>query len=491
VSSKQIHILKSLSLPDRFENLRSAVGDRVAELLVQPSEATLGQFRRIGASVAARREGFLAPLSAPSGAGKTTLANMLTVFLPEHFAPTLTYVGPLDYDAINRELLEHRKRLKADDRRVVPVNIDHRESAPPDDRELASIKRSLRAPSAGASALLLWPETNPKIAKETSKRFTDIAGQASVPLPLTVGGPPQESWSDITLHTLQLVNAVQSVEELGIDPRDYEAQQFETLGAFMRQVSNDFTALLEELVQATKKPINLVVTYVSESANAGVLSQLTSGTKYGLFDSHALLGATPSSVIGKWWAKRKGLLTQTILRLNARGFCLPPAATVAVLRAVGPTDVQGDLDALGVRKYGGARLHRYLSRTDIGKYLAGADMGAYEARGRPADDATAAMASLAERGFTYGKDKSLNQALLEALKDFLEREGRTVGLAAAEEKLEFAPVIPDNQLHDGEVICIEYTWRSGDFLQSSRRSEVAKYALEKLKSYAVALGWAT
>jgi hypothetical protein len=50
--------------------------------------------------------------------------------------------------------------------------------------------------------------------------------------------------------------------------------------------------------------------------------------------------------------------------------------------------------------------------------------------------------------------------------------------------------MPDNHLDIGErVLCVEYMWRSGDALDSSRRSEAAQYALEKLHNYAVNLGW--
>lgn len=39
------------------------------------------------------------------------------------------------------------------------------------------------------------------------------------------------------------------------------------------------------------------------------------------------------------------------------------------------------------------------------------------------------------------------------------------------------------------MLCIEYTWRKGEFLDSGNRSTVASYILSKLKDYAIALGW--
>jgi len=491
LDSRSIHVLKTLSLPDRFENLRQVVGDRVAELLVEPGEATLTAFRRAARSIGARGEGLFAPIVAASGTGKTTLASSLSGFLPDLYAPTVTYTGPLDYDSLNRVVEIAREKMPADDSRALPINVDHRESAPPSPPELAAIKRFLRAPSLGARVILVWPEVSSEIAAEVSHDYEKVAGESAVRLPIIIDGPPRAAWQDITSHTLQLVNGLVSIEDLGISPRDYDPEQFQTIGALMRRISNDFTALVDDMLAATLRPLSLAVVYASESYNAGVLSQLTSGTRYGLLDTQALISATPNSVIGRWWTSRRGLLTQTILKLNARAFCLPPATAVTVLRACGPAEVAADLEALGVTRQSASGVHQYIGRSDFGKYLAGSTSGAYEARGRPAANARAAIALLAGKGFTYGRDKSLNQAMLDGLKVFLEREQVEYADAGAETQLSFCPLIPDNFIDRGaDILCVEYTWRAGDFLGSSHRSEAGQYALTKLKNYAVALGWA-
>lgn len=62
--------------------------------------------------------------------------------------------------------------------------------------------------------------------------------------------------------------------------------------------------------------------------------------------------------------------------------------------------------------------------------------------------------------------------------------------STAEEKLEFCPLVPDNALYLPDyVLCVEYTWRSAEFLDIRHRSEVAQYILNKLKNYAAELGW--
>lgn len=458
---------------------------------MDPGEDTLKAFRRAATSVRARNEGAFAPVVAQSGAGKTTLASSLSGFLPDLYGPTVAYSGPVDYEALNTTVARVREKLPADDARIIPINLDHRESAPPDGRELATIKRFLRAPSLGVGTILIWPEVAPELAADIARAFGRIAGEYAFEVPIVVQGPGREAWRDITSHTLQLVNQVPSIEELGLSPRDYDPSGFPTIGAFMRRISNDFTALVDGLLASTQRPLSLVILYASESYNAGVLSQLTSGAKYGLLDSQALISATPNSVIGRWWASHRGLLTQTILKLNARAYCLPPAMSVAVLRAYGPREIVDDLEALGVSRRPPGGVHQYLARSDFGKFLAGSDAAAYEARGRPAEDARAAMSVLAEKGFTYGRDKSLNQAMIEGTRAFLDKEGVTYVEAGSERQLDFCPLIPDNFVDRGEdILCVEYTWRAGDFLDSSKRSVVAQYALNKLKNYAVALGWA-
>jgi hypothetical protein len=51
-------------------------------------------------------------------------------------------------------------------------------------------------------------------------------------------------------------------------------------------------------------------------------------------------------------------------------------------------------------------------------------------------------------------------------------------------------LIPDNAVpFSNESVCIEYTWRKGEFLHSGNRSTVASYILGKLKDYSIAVGW--
>ncbi|WP_155998537.1 hypothetical protein [Thioalkalivibrio sp. ALM2T] len=482
------HILNQLILPDRYERLRDHLGDDVANLLVQPSDSNVQTLRMLSDEIKTRKEGVLVPLSGQTGVGKTTFAMNATQWVPGEFTQSLHYDKDLDFESLSHAVKQFSKSLPADNARIIPINIDHRENNPPNDAELAAIKRFLRTNSAGVPVLLFWPETDPQTAEDLSARYEGIAGEASVNLPVVCEGPARDTWRDIARHTLMLCNDLPHLEELGVDPADYEPSKFSSLGDFLRTISRDFNKQVQRLRSEFERPVSVVIVFVSESAEPGVLTQITSSAKYGLLDAHSLISVTPQSVIGKWWAQRRGLLTRTIVQLSASALCLPPAAAASSVR-----NFSGDMplfDESGYRKYGPARGVRDLLRSDLGKFLTKASMSRFEARGTPGNEATAAFQLLAESGFNLGKDKNLNSVMAAGIGHLLSDSEIPYEDVTAEAKLPFCPLIPDNAVYfERRVQCVEYTWRKGNFLSSNYRSTVAQYILSKLKNYARELGW--
>jgi hypothetical protein len=494
------HILSQLRFPDRYERLSSLLGSRVAELLITPPDDVLLGLRSIAHSVDTRGEGFFMPLSGPTGTGKTTLANSIGAFLPEYFCPTFEHPesSTITFDSLQATALKGREQTSIDDHRILPINIDNREGAPPSERELAEIKRFLRFPKTGSKSIVVWPETSGTIAQQIGKSFQQIAGATIIPIPFEAKGPPRNTWQDVAIHTLHLCNEVAALEELGINPKNYDPDKFPTLGEFLKRISIDFDKQSAELRAATQKPIHLLVAFVSASIEAGALTHITTPSKYGLLDANGLLNATKDSVVGKWWSARRALLTQAIIKLNARAFHLPPSTSMIILRRFGPENVVKLLNKLTKKstsklpRADQSRVAEYVRRTDIGKYLSGSGATAYETRGRPPEEAKVAFAAMAAEGiWTGGKDKLLNGALLKALEAFLGAEGISVSEARHEKGIDGVPLIPDNVIKLGEqIFCIEYAWRSGEFLDSGNRSETAQYCLAKLKNYSLAFGWA-
>jgi len=411
-------------------------------------------------------------------------------WVPGAFTKSLQYEGSLDFDSLSSAVKDFSRQFDANNNKVIPVVIDHRENNPPSDAELASIKRFLRTNAAGVPVILFWPETDAAIAKSLSERYIGIAGEASIDLPFVCEGPPQETWVDIAKHTLYLANNIAHLEGLGVDPADYDPSQFHTLGDFLRRIAKDFNTLVMQMKKALEKEVSVAIVFVSESTDPGVLNQITSSARYGVLDGHSLISVTPQSVIGKWWDQRRGLLTRTIVQLNASALCMPPSTAASCVRNL--SQEMKLFDEAGYRRYGPARAVRDLSRCDIGKLLVGAPMSRFESRGTPADEGGAAFQLLAEAGFNLGKDKKLNQLMASGIKALLDDSKVDYGDITVEKKLSFCPLIPDNAVHKDNIVqCIEYTWRKGEFLESGNRSNVSQYILTKLKNYARELGWVT
>jgi energy-coupling factor transporter ATP-binding protein EcfA2 len=487
--SKDTHVLRDLELPARYEALADRVGPEVAQLLVDPGDVTKSTLERAGLSVKGRREGALLPLVGGSGTGKTTLAENLSTFLPNEFAATIVHDGAVDFDSLLGAA--RAGGPPRGDERVIPINIDHREATPPTPQELADIKRFIRDPEIGRRCVLLWPQTSRTQADAMSREYVEIAGKAPVDLPIAVEGPSRDTWIDVALNTLRLSNPmVESLELLGVDPRSYNPDSFETVGEFLRHIADDFVAYLLKLINETRIPVKLVVVFASESSSPGVLSQLTSATRYGFVDASALLAATPESRIGEWWRARRGALTQTIVRLDARGVYLSPTATIPILRRYGGDDIQQALEEMGIKVQGPAAVAEIVKRSDIGQILLGIERSGFEARGTPSTQAVPAFQLIAETGFTLGRDKGHNKSMAEAISAFAKAEGIDSQAVVPEKGLAETNLIPDNAVpFSNESLCIEYTWRKGEFLDSGNRSTVASYVLGKLKDYSIALGW--
>jgi hypothetical protein len=416
---REQHLLTELVFPSRYEPLRRRVGDEVAKLLVAPAGATRDLVEQIAYAIQHGDEGLLCPMYAVPGTGKTTLAENLQAFHPQLYGSTLEYTGTLSARDLEAAVKKHRSAtLAANDDRVIPINIDSREVTPPDSTEMAEIKRFLRT-EVGARSVVLWPTTEADVATRMSREYETIAGAVPVALPLMVEGPPIETWRSIASDTIRLANEVDSLELL-VNAEDYEPAAYVSIGAFLRQMSADFMERRLHLLRSTRKPLMLTILFASESADAGVLSQMTSSSRHGLLDGSALVGITESSEVGRWWAARRGLLTQTIVQLDAHALCLPPTVLVPILRLYGPEPVKDALQTVGVTTKGPADCNRILSKSDFGRHLLGERRSAYEARGNPGGTSQAAFALLTEIGaFRSGRDKELNRAVAAAVQAFL------------------------------------------------------------------------
>ncbi len=480
------HILDSLEIPARYEKLESKLGMDVTRVLVPP-ERSIESIRRLALASNKTREGLLVPVCGNTGTGKTTLIENISFFIPELFEKTRSYQGVITFDELNKII-----GADTDKKKIIPINIDHREGSLPSDEELATIKRFLR--SQEIICIIFWLETNEDRAKNISRRYREISGEPPIELPLLVEGPERKAWHEIIINTIQLCNNIpyDQIQEIGVNIDVVQIETQSTLGEYIRSVANEFSRVVYEQIATTRKPITIIVIFASESLDRGTLPSFTIGGDPGLLNSHALINCTPDSMIGRKWNQQRGILTQTILRLNARVFWLPPASIVTVLARYGPEEVKQIIQKFRKDTPTPSDISTYLQRTDIGKYFLNIRGSAYEIRGKPAEEAREIINKIAtEYGYSKGNDKVLNRALLLGFKDMFVDLGIEIKNEKAEESLQFCTsIIPDNQFEvDNHINCIEYAWRSGDILASNKRSEAAQYLLEKLNNYAVNFGW--
>jgi hypothetical protein len=288
-----------------------------------------------------------------------------------------------------------------------------------------------------------------------------------------------------------LVNGLDSLEHLGIDPADFDPAAARTLGDYLDRISSDFVAQAQELLRSTQKPLRLTVVFATETDGSGILESFTGTSRFGGVEPQRLLAATPRSEIGRWWEARRGLLTSVMYRLDTRVLALSLSTSIPMVRRFGPSDVIAALETLNVPRRTDGELVEYIGRSDLGKFVSGRAEPMSETRGRPSADAPAAFDLIATQfGLGGGRDKLLNRAILSTLEIYNERASLGFTSVSCELVLEFAPLIPDVSLVAEDIAyCLEFHWRRGEFLSTAHRSEIAQYILSKLRDYARALGW--
>ncbi len=490
ITQGKTHLLVEIDLPARYENLVDSLGPDIARILVSPSGDTLDLFRQAGIVTQTRRRGIFAPVVAPTGTGKTTLASNLQHWLPEAFGRSVVHQGAVGRSELLASVAEAYEHEAVDDRRAIPVVVEDREGSEPTDAELAQIKGFLRSGDYGSRCLLLWPEVDPALAERISRRYRQTAGNPGVPIPFEVAGPPRDLWREVAQLTLQLVNDVESLDSI-VDLDAYEPNSVPTIGDYLDQISADLSDRKHQLLSSTQRPIALTIVFASESTVSGVLEAFTGSRRLGLVEPQRVFQATRDSRIGRWWAPRLGQLASAVYRLDLRVIGLSPATSIPLVRYHGPDDARRAIAAVWKKTYSKAEIERTIERSDLGKYITGLDESITEGRGHPATSSTDAYACLVKKyGLTGGHDKRLNAAIGSALRQWNDDQGVGFASAAIESKLQGYEIIPDVTMSAENVdLCLEFHWRAGDFLVPTHRAEIARYILEKVKTYSVELGW--
>lgn len=488
-------VLQKLKLPSRYESLVAAVGPKVAQLLIEPSGDTLDIFSRAASHIQVQGSGLFLPVFADPGTGKTTLISSLGSWISGSYGPTVKLANEeskeITFEKLRKKVADavSENDIPSNDHRILVINIDGRESDGPSSGELSEIKMFLREPGAeygkpGSRILLVWLTTKEALSREMSKEYENVAGSSPVNIPVQVKGPDPGAWQQIASNTLELVNDFSGLDELGVNPCDYEPAEYNSIGDFLQKISSDFVELKHRMLSSMSVRVKIVFVFACESSKADVLRELV-GNHHDMLDPIKLLKATPDSEIGEYWKKNRGLLTTTVLKLEARATFVTPALSVPILYQHGPNDVRAVLGAEGYKDASMKISDNTLKKSHFYKVLAGELATIPDGRGSSFGGAKLeAFRSIAKKyKFTAGRDKKLNRAFGE----FLKTNPFSDGVVSVEERLQGTKLIPDISLKcEGHVKCIEFHWRGKDLLKSDK-SAVAQYILKKLRAYAEAL----
>jgi hypothetical protein len=231
-----------VSIPASFETLRDAVGpDRIGQVLLE-CPADLEAVKKALAEVTSAGQGKLMFLRGTPGAGKTSLAESVPVFLSDSVGYVLT--APPDYEVpitdlprwISQNLA--RGRREAGDR-VILINLDRREIPVIDEvatqAAMGNLNGLLRTTP---RVLLMWPVNSQEFAEAAVERLKAAGGETALardPIHELIG-LPEARYSDALQLLLDATNV--KLEDAAISSAEIEGLLIsgETIGQFLRRV---------------------------------------------------------------------------------------------------------------------------------------------------------------------------------------------------------------------------------------------------------------
>lgn len=475
-----------VSIPASFETLRDAVGpDRIGQVLLECPE-DLAALKKAVAEVASAGQGKLMFLRGTPGAGKTSLAESVPVFMSDSVGNILT--PPPDYDVpiadlprwISQNLAQARREARD---RVILINLDRREIPVIDEvatqAAMGNLNGLLRTTP---RALLVWPVNSQEFARAAVERLRLAGGETALardPIHELIG-LPEARYSDALQLLLDATNV--RLEDAAISPAEIDGLLVsgDTIGQFLRRVQGLVVQRYDLGELGTTLPrLSIVISSNDDIYNTCRL--LRRGSKF-LVDPDKLLQFSRANVAEDWRRRgaenpRRGLPFVSSL-FEARLLNLSSSAVVNACAWGGDAELQKT-----VRRYYAqpvrANAANSMRNSAVARALRGVDDVGL-ATSNPSDEIRKAYTAIQKR--TNAKHRQINEAIIKVLTDQLDIQ--LPGVAC-----EFKPLVDVGKGLQADVwsagadrpVALEFTHRKdGD----AALAVIASYVLTKVQDYA-------
>ncbi len=498
-----------LVLPRRYEKLEAAAKQRNIDVsnIVVPVEHeamrvdTLLRYVRDGGT------GQFEVFFGPTGSGKTTFLRTLPKFF-HNIEVTL-----IKRDVPHMQIPDFIARHSALPGQAMQVYIiDERDNDRISTEDAEDFFEQLRIffRQKAGQTLVIWPVTKEHLAKHLSSTAYRIGGDSIVPIDTKglhrFSGVPKEKYYDVADITVQNL-AGDKLAAFGVTAemaRD-AAREADTIGVFFSLLETR-TSLVRArtwsvLREKPRPRVWVLVAGDQEQYLNSTVAQLVQGVR-GEVDMDRILAYLDDerNVANylKEWRYRRQEAAFLIRTLDVRIIPLPPSVTLAAVRGFGGEQVRLPLNT---KKITQDACHKVISRSRVYKMLIEALTGVpvAPASGKRGHGAAADEYSRVQQ-LASKHDKLLNMALGHALQHSLEVEGHAIEVLVEKRKIAETNLQPDIQIltnRDGEIICLEPTWRTSgagiegelESRQSSMKpGNIQQYMLDKVYEYVKAFG---
>jgi hypothetical protein len=469
-----------LLIPNRFESLEEVFGQEVRPLIV-PIDADLQALNGLRDRARVQNGGILVFLLGPSGIGKTTAVHSTAIHMPDDFSGVVKVPPEVmlrDTGAWLNANLPPRTGNK-----TTIVLFDGREISDDDvgvKQLLSGLNQILRKRS---DILFCWPTTDDEWHRHLRSLAEKVGGSNFAPKEgdHVVVGPPTEEWPTVLERLLMQFG--KTFDDVGVatDIIGRFCAEEQTIGDFLKRVGGVVAERVTKTREMKRLP-QLIFVVTSSGDVVGETNRIRrAGTQ--TLAPEPLLGHSPRSESGKWWAERNKNsnhhLGYIISLFDARLVTMTASAVVySMLHCQNERLRKAAADEGARPDKGNAK--RTIEVSEIFRFLSGEQIPEFTSgkKGAIQDSTTKAYASI--QGMSAKRHKEINQALCALLKEYLPK------LQFTDDDFEVSQggeIVTDAIVrYDERPFSLEFHHLSGPKCAAANMSS---YVMDKLRSYAI------